>query len=796
MIVGVFCFLVLIYLGLLARVNIVHFKNSFLNQLERQLISQARGQARITENALVMFVSEMTDAAELLLAAKKNPAQEDILTASLKGPVQGLYVFDKQSLPAATTSDLSGADTTACQAFIKQIGDRPNGVVRLDGTDKSRVWVISEFESKQGFCGYAAAVLLWDDFAKNVLTSGIIHEDTVFVSDPRGHQRNPVVDSSAGIFERAAKGLEGASTIERQAGGNLLVAYSPALLFNECWPVMVVRNDLEIQGIVRTHAEGIFVAMGCLFLVLLIVCGFYYSSEKRRLILEQQTELSRTTSELHYVASEKRQLSDQFSLELTFFRHLINAIPIGLYWKDQKGKLKGQNAVLDGWLKQAANSAACFGLIADEKLDHEVLTKGIDLMHLPQTLKVGGQERNVLISRIGLRGKHGRIEGMLNCQIPVDSFTSLYGRSICSVLDHNCAAEQWNLPIVLISGDLHIQYVNPAFARWMGRQPEDLYAGSACELLEMAQPDLQRILGQGTNDGVWLPLTIRGRQISAFVQKSCGQSGGAVLIVGETLSKANNDRADGKPARPAANSELPASDSPKAPEVLIVDDVEENRTLLEILVTKNSCQSTGCSGGNEAIEQCSRKHFDLILMDIQMPDMDGFEAMKRIRQGRLNQFTPIIAMTASDKREDELAALECGFDDYLSKPINRKMMEQKIWRSLQKVKQIEDARCGREIVSFLDGNPDYRKAIETFVQNLPGRLEDMKAAFESRDLKSLAFKVHALKGIGGFAGFSVYTDKAKTIEESIKEQQLDKIQEQLDELVGMCLRTRLKSDCL
>jgi response regulator RpfG family c-di-GMP phosphodiesterase len=177
-----------------------------------------------------------------------------------------------------------------------------------------------------------------------------------------------------------------------------------------------------------------------------------------------------------------------------------------------------------------------------------------------------------------------------------------------------------------------------------------------------------------------------------------------------------------------------------------------------------------------------------------MPDMDGFETLRQIRGVELNFATPVIAMTASERREDELAAIECGFDDYLSKPVNQKMVRQKIWRALQKIKQASDAVEGRDIVSFLDGNPDYGKAIETFVQNLPGRLDEMKEAFASRDFRSLAFKVHALKGVGGFAGFSIYTEKARQMEDAIRQQQLDDIACQLDELMDMCLRTRLKSE--
>lgn len=228
--------------------------------------------------------------------------------------------------------------------------------------------------------------------------------------------------------------------------------------------------------------------------------------------------------------------------------------------------------------------------------------------------------------------------------------------------------------------------------------------------------------------------------------------------------------------------------------ILVVDDVEENRALLEVILSKLGYAPVQCSGGKQAVLLCRQEKYDIILMDIQMPEVDGFEAVKQIRADSLNAASPIIAMTASNQKDDELTALDCGCDDYLIKPINRKLLEQKIWRNLAKMRQIQEAEQGQEITSFLEGDPDYHKTIETFVGNLPGRIEDIRQAFEKHDIKDLAFKVHALKGLGGFAGFAVYTDKAAKIEESLREKDVDKIQFQIDEMVQLCMRTKIKSD--
>ncbi len=227
--------------------------------------------------------------------------------------------------------------------------------------------------------------------------------------------------------------------------------------------------------------------------------------------------------------------------------------------------------------------------------------------------------------------------------------------------------------------------------------------------------------------------------------------------------------------------------------ILLVDDVQENRSLLEVLLKKLGYRCQHSANGKEAVELCRQRRFDLILMDLQMPIMDGFEAARQIRSGGLNEETPIVAMTASGQKGDDLKALDAGCTDCLGKPISRERLQRKVWRLLAQSKQLQDADEGKEILSFLEGDPDYQKAVETFVDNLPGKIEEMRKAFEKKDLKDLAFKAHALKGLGGFAGFPVFTEKARSLEETVKAEDFDRIREQLDEMVHLCMRTKLQN---
>lgn len=105
--------------------------------------------------------------------------------------------------------------------------------------------------------------------------------------------------------------------------------------------------------------------------------------------------------------------------------------------------------------------------------------------------------------------------------------------------------------------------------------------------------------------------------------------------------------------------------------------------------------------------------------------------------------------------------------------------------------EVDTAAQGGEIASFLADDPSYHKMIDMFVNNLPKRLEEMQEALDEGNLQDLALKIHALKGLGSFAGFPIYTEKAEVLEQAIMDNQVDKVREQLDEMVRLCLKTKM-----
>jgi CheY-like chemotaxis protein len=107
-------------------------------------------------------------------------------------------------------------------------------------------------------------------------------------------------------------------------------------------------------------------------------------------------------------------------------------------------------------------------------------------------------------------------------------------------------------------------------------------------------------------------------------------------------------------------------------DVLVVEDNEINRQVAEGLLGKLGHRVTCVVNGQEAVDILDEKNFDIVLMDVQMPEMDGYEATRQIRRksGPVAQL-PIVAMTANATSNDVEAAMLSGMDGYLSKPVTR-----------------------------------------------------------------------------------------------------------------------------
>ena len=225
--------------------------------------------------------------------------------------------------------------------------------------------------------------------------------------------------------------------------------------------------------------------------------------------------------------------------------------------------------------------------------------------------------------------------------------------------------------------------------------------------------------------------------------------------------------------------------------ILLADDCKEIIAICGIVLEKAGYKVTKCPGGQEAIQASRESKFDVMLIDINMPKVDGFKVICEIRKESLNKKTVAVALTAESNIQLANKHIKAGFDQAMQKPIKPAMLLRKINLITAGQKQIADSNSGKEIMSSLAKDPDYRQTIETFVNELPERIDSLQKTLEQGQLETFAKQVHALKGLGGFAGFPVYTKKAKAIEDNIHEDKVDEIRQQVDELLRLCNKTKI-----
>jgi CheY-like chemotaxis protein len=135
--------------------------------------------------------------------------------------------------------------------------------------------------------------------------------------------------------------------------------------------------------------------------------------------------------------------------------------------------------------------------------------------------------------------------------------------------------------------------------------------------------------------------------------------------------------------------ERAVDETPKSSELgqvcklLLAEDAEANRMVIEAYLRSLPVELDWAPNGAQAVEMACRTKYDLILMDIQMPEMDGYEATRRIRQYESEQSvasTPILALTAHAFSEEAAHSVEAGCDALLTKPIRRKILLEAIYR--------------------------------------------------------------------------------------------------------------------
>ena len=168
------------------------------------------------------------------------------------------------------------------------------------------------------------------------------------------------------------------------------------------------------------------------------------------------------------------------------------------------------------------------------------------------------------------------------------------------------------------------------------------------------------------------------------------------------------------------------------PLILVVDDLPQNVRLLEAVLSPKGFRVAKASSGEEALDVLSQEHPDLVLLDILMPGMDGYEVCRRIRQDPGTAFLPVIMITASGE-EQKLRAIESGADDFVNKPFDQAELLARV-RSLVRVKRYHDtiehqaaelARWNRELEQRVQDQVEQLERVGRLRRFLPVQLADL-----------------------------------------------------------------------
>ncbi len=280
--------------------------------------------------------------------------------------------------------------------------------------------------------------------------------------------------------------------------------------------------------------------------------------------------------------------------------------------------------------------------------------------------------------------------------------------------------------------------------------------------------------------------------------------------------------------------------------VLITDDTPANRQLVGLVLRKAGLFVDEAENGAVAVEKATSQPYDLLLMDMQMPVMDGFSATKELRSSGLT--TPILAFTANVMEQDRQRCASAGCSGFLTKPINIELLLSTIAEFLpvQTSVKSQDSRQSAPVVSrpaamasvskpeprqfgqltkpaysldSLADNllpmpasietprrtaitsslpmevPEFREIVAQFISGLPKAMSELRMAWDRGDIECLRELAHRLKGTGGTVGFDVFTEPSRQLQHAAETGNSSRIPELLSELDEIVEAVVLPEQC-
>jgi signal transduction histidine kinase/CheY-like chemotaxis protein/HPt (histidine-containing phosphotransfer) domain-containing protein len=217
--------------------------------------------------------------------------------------------------------------------------------------------------------------------------------------------------------------------------------------------------------------------------------------------------------------------------------------------------------------------------------------------------------------------------------------------------------------------------------------------------------------------------------------------------------------------------------------ILIVEDNPMNQMILSKMLIKNNASVDVAKDGKVAIEKIKKNNYDLILMDLQMPIMDGFETTIKIRKLKnINKSSiPIIALTANILSKEKEKCFDIGMNGYLNKPISEELLLENLIEILNKKTNLIDLNYLKSIDK--DDSSFFINTINSFIKTSPVILSNLKKAANSKQQKEITNLAHKLKGMFAYIGSLDLSDICDKIEkETLTNPNINEIKSYIENL--------------
>jgi PAS domain S-box-containing protein len=214
-------------------------------------------------------------------------------------------------------------------------------------------------------------------------------------------------------------------------------------------------------------------------------------------------------------------------------------------------------------------------------------------------------------------------------------------------------------------------------------------------------------------------------------------------------------------------------------QVLFADDALDNRRLVQFLLKKLGIEPVLVEDGRHAIDAALERSFDLIILDVQMPNMDGLSAARILRSSGIR--TPIVALSAGTMSSDVFTAIEAGCSMHLAKPFTSEAFFNMVTRFL-KSESTTAVETNLILSDRIDFDPEMIPLVIDFTGRLPLRLEELNGTLAAGNTESLETLAHKLKGSAGLYGYPQVSEIAARLEIAAMESNLNAAKEAISTL--------------